>query len=138
MAQGKKTDNETILKVMLSYTCTGNFNETARVLNLPESTVRKIYYDNKDNEDYKKLCEQKKLNFVEKANRIIDKTLNRIEQELDSDTKIPLNQLATTLGITLDKKTLVETGATSNETPVVQVNIVDNSNLESTLYEEED
>jgi hypothetical protein len=64
--------------------------------------------------------------------------MNRIEKELDSDTKIPLNQLATTLGIAIDKKALVETGINTTETPSVQINIVDNSNLESTLYEEEE
>ncbi len=137
MAKGKQLEMLDIYKIMLCYYTTRNYSEVERRLGVPRKTVEKIYNEHKDDEEFKKLCQQKKEEFVEKANRIIDKTMNRIEQELDSDTKIPLNQLATTLGITIDKKTLVENGTLTNETPIVNVNIVDNSNLEKTLYEEE-
>jgi hypothetical protein len=138
MAKGKQLEMLDIYKIMLCYYTTRNYSEVERRLGIPRKTVEKIYNEHKNDEEFQKLCQQKKDEFVEKANRIIDKTMNRIEKELDSDTKIPLNQLATTLGITIDKKALVETEINTTETPSVQINIVDNSNLESTLYEEEE
>ena len=41
MAKGKKTDNETIYKVMLSVFSTGNYSETARQLNMPVRDSRR-------------------------------------------------------------------------------------------------
>lgn len=138
MTKGKPVEMLDIYKIMLCYFTTRNFSEVERRLNIPRKTIEKIYNEHKDDEEFKKLCQQKKEEFVEQANRIINKTMDRIEKELDSDTKIPLNQLATTLGITIDKKSLVETGSIDKETPSVQINIVDNSNLETSLYDEEE
>ena len=115
MAKGKKTDNETIYKVMLSYITTRNYSETARQLDMPESTVRKIIDDNKDKEEFAKLCEEKREEFAEKATRLIDKALNRLEKALDDDKeKIPVNNLSTVIGTLYDKKNLSEGKATVN------------------------
>lgn len=115
MAKGKKTDNETIYKIMISMFSTGNFSETARQLNMAESTVEKIYKENKDKEEFVKLCEEKKDQFIEKANRIIDKALNRLEKSLDDkEEKIPVNNLSTVIGTLVDKRNLAEGKATSN------------------------
>lgn len=84
MAKGKKTDNETIYKVMLSYITTRNYSETARQLNMPESTVRKIIDDNRGKEEFATLCEQKRDEFVEKADKIIYKATNLLEKRLDT------------------------------------------------------
>lgn len=84
MARGKKTDNETIYKVMISMFSTNNFCETSRQLNIPATTVEKIYKDNKDKEEFVKLCAEKKEEFVEKANRIIDKATDLLERRLDT------------------------------------------------------
>lgn len=84
MAKGKKTDNETIYKIMISMFSTNNFSETARQLNMPESTVEKIYKDNKDKEEFVKLCVEKKEEFVEKADRIINKATELLEKRLDT------------------------------------------------------
>ena len=84
MARGKKLDNETIYKIMLSYAVTRNYSETARNLGVPESTVRKVIDDNKNNEDFAILCEQKRNEFVDKANKIIDKATNLLEKRLDT------------------------------------------------------
>lgn len=84
MAKGQKTDNETIYKVMLSYIVTNNYSETARNLEMPESTVRKIISDNKDKEEFAKLCEQKRDEFVDKADKIIYKATNLLERRLDT------------------------------------------------------
>lgn len=137
MTKGKPVEMLDIYKIMLCYFTTRNFSEVERRLNIPRKTIEKIYNEHKDDEEFKKLCQEKKEEFIEQANRIINKTMNRIENKLDSNTEIPLNQLATTLGITIDKKTLIETGTIEKETPVVKIDIVDNSNLESKLYEED-
>ena len=137
MTKGKPVEMLDIYKIMLCYFTTRNFSEVERRLNIPRKTIEKIYNEHKDDEEFKKLCQEKKEEFIEQANRIINKTMNRIETKLDSNTEIPLNQLATTLGITIDKKTLIESGTIEKETPVVKIDIVDNSNLESKLYEEE-
>ena len=138
MAQGKKTDNETIYKVMLSVFSTNNYSETARQLDMPESTVEKIYKDNKDKPEFVKLCEEKRDDFIEKANQVIEKTYFRMLKALEEEDKIPLNQLATTYGIVCDKKKAAETTDIDNKTPNININIVDNStDLEKVLYEED-
>jgi len=115
MARGKKTDNETIYKVMISVFGTNNFSETARQLNMPESTVEKIYKDNKDKDEFVKLCAEKKEEFVEKADRIINKALNRLEQSLDDEkNSIPVNNLSTVIGTLYDKRALAKGESTSN------------------------
>lgn len=115
MAKGKKTDNGTIYKVMLSYIVTRNYSETARQLDMPESTVRKIIDDNKDKEEFAKLCEEKRDEFVEKATRLIDKALNRLEKALDDNKeRIPVNNLSTVIGTLYDKRNLSEGKATVN------------------------
>jgi ActR/RegA family two-component response regulator len=61
--QGKKTDNETIYKVMVSYVYTNNASETARQLDMSSTTVDKIIKDNRNKEEFKKLWEEKKEEF---------------------------------------------------------------------------
>lgn len=83
MARGKKTDNETIYKIMLSMFNTNNFSETGRQLNIPQKTVEKVFKENKDKAEFAKLCEQKKEEFVDKATRIIDKATTLLEKKID-------------------------------------------------------
>lgn len=84
MARGKKTDNETIYKVMLSVFSTGNYSETARQLKMPQKTVEDIYKKNKDKEEFAKLHEEKKDEFVQNATRIINKATELLEKRLDT------------------------------------------------------
>lgn len=115
MAKGKKTDNETIYKIMISMFSTNNFSETARQLNIPITTVEKIYKDNKDKKEFVKLCNKKKEEFTDKASRIIDKALNRLEKALDDEEdRIPVNNLSTVIGTLYDKKALAEGKSTVN------------------------
>ncbi len=83
MPRGKKTDNETIYKIMISVFSTGNFCETGRQLDIPARTVEKIYKQNKDKPEFAKLCEEKKDEFVENATRIINKSTKLLERRLD-------------------------------------------------------
>lgn len=82
MPRGKKTDNKTIYKVLLSYATTNNTRETARQLNLAQTTVSKIIKENKDKPEFVKICSQKKVEFVEKANKIIDKATDLLDKRL--------------------------------------------------------
>lgn len=120
--KGKKTDNETIYKVMISMFSTNNFSETARQLNMPESTVEKIYKDNKDKEEFVKLCAEKKEEFVEKADRIINKALYRLEKSLDNEeNSIPVNNLSTVIGTLYDKRALAKGESTSNTGLIIKM-----------------
>lgn len=115
MAKGKKTDNETIYKIMISMFSTNNFSETSRQLNIPITTVEKIYKDNLHKEEFVKLCNKKKEEFTDKASRIIDKALNRLEKALDDEEdRIPVNNLSTVIGTLYDKRALAKGESTSN------------------------
>ena len=113
--RGKKTSPEVIYQVMTSYAITNNFNETARNLNMAVATVKNIVDDNKDAEEFKKLRTEKENEFAEKASRIIDKLLERIENEvLDEEKEIPLNHLTTAMGTLYDKRALSKGEMTQN------------------------
>ena len=115
MARGKKTSPETIYKVMTSYAITKNYNQTAKNLGMPESTVEKIVKDNKDTEEFKKLCEQKQEEFSEKASVIIDMLLERITETVaDNEKDIPLHHLTTAIGTLYDKRALSRGEMTQN------------------------
>lgn len=115
MAKGKKTDNETIYKIMVSMFSTNNFSETGRQLGIATTTVEKIYKDNKDKPEFVKLCNEKKEEFTDKASRLIDKALKRLEEALDNkEDKIPVNNLSTVIGTLYDKRALAKGESTSN------------------------
>ena len=115
MARGKKTSPETIYKVMTSYAVTNNYNQTAKNLGMPESTVEKIVKDNKDKDEFRKLCEQKREEFSEKASVIIDMLLNRITETVaDNEKDIPLHHLTTAIGTLYDKRALSRGETTQN------------------------
>lgn len=122
MARGKKTDNETIYKIMISMFSTDNFNETSRQLNIPVKTVETIYKKNIEKEEFAKLRIEKKEEFADKATRIIDKALNRLEKILDNDEeKIPTNNLSTVIGTLYDKRALAQGESTVNNTITINM-----------------
>ncbi len=115
MARGKKTSPEVIYKVMTSYAITKNYNQTAKNLGMAESTVEKIVKDNKDTDEFKKLCEQKQEEFSEKASVIIDMLLERITETVaDNEKDIPLHHLTTAIGTLYDKRALSRGESTQN------------------------
>lgn len=171
MAQGKKTDNETIYKIMMSYYITRNYSETGRELGMNEATIRHIVKENIGKEEFTKLFEKKKEEFIETANRIINKGTEllekRIDLALDNQDELDelicevwnadrdeidpqakkglvsklnklqlnnLNEITTAIGIMYDKKKIAENGTIPVETPTLNINIIDNSNLEKELY----
>lgn len=138
MAKGKKTDTQTIYNIMASYFETRNYSQTGRDLDIPEQTVEKIVKEHLKDQEYRELWEKKKEDFITKADVIIYKAMDKLIQQLDNQENIPINQLTTAIGTMYDKKTISQTGVMGNDTPSVQINIVDNSNLEKSLYEEEE
>ena len=122
MSRGKKTSPEMIYKIMTSWAITGNHKETAKLLGMAEATVRKIVKDNKDKKEFAKLCEEKKETFSKKAEKIIDKALERLACELEDEEKeIPVNHLAKVIGIMYDKKALADGQATNNVTVSIKL-----------------
>ena len=115
MARGKKTSPEVIYQVMTSWAMTNSYSQTARDLNMAITTVEKIVKDNKDKEEFVKLCNDKRDTFVEKATEIINILLERIVRETtDEEKDIPLNQLTTALGTVYDKRALAKGETTQN------------------------
>lgn len=109
MSRGKKTSPEVVYQIMTSWAVTKNYKETADSLGLPVSTVKKIVDKHIQEEKFEKLCNKKEQEFTQKADRIIDKAFNRLEKELDDESKdIPVNHLTTVIGTMTDKKLLLE------------------------------
>ena len=135
MAQGKKLDSQQIYNIMNSFFETRSYAQTGRDLETPASTVEKIVKEHLNDKEFVELWAKKKEDFATKADLIIHKAMDRLIRELDSDKEIPVNQLTTAIGTMYDKKAINENGL-DNTTPNVQINIVDNSNLEKVMYEE--
>lgn len=83
MAKGKKTSPEVIYKVMVSWSLTQSFAETARELGMPETTVEKIVKDHKDEKEFAELCAENKEWFKSSAERILRKSTTLLERKLD-------------------------------------------------------
>jgi lysyl-tRNA synthetase class I len=113
--RGKKTDNETIYKIMISMFSTNNAEETARLLEIPVTTVKDIYKKNENKPEFVELRSKKTDQFIQKANEIIDKAMERLLEELkDKENRIPVNNLSTVIGTLVDKRNLAEGKATVN------------------------
>ena len=115
MARGKKTDYDKIYNVMTTWFATHNYEETARVLNMPSATVKDIVKANKDAEEFIELRRQKQEEFSDKASVIIDMLLERITETVaDGDKDIPLHHLTTAIGTLYDKRALSKGEMTQN------------------------
>ena len=137
MARGKQTDTQTIYNIMCSYFDTRTYTRTGEELGIPKSTVEKIVKEHIKDKEFVDLWNKKKEDFATKADMIIYKAMDKLINQLDTQESIPINQLSTTIGTLYDKKMIAEHGILGTDTPSVNINIVDNSNLEKILYEEE-
>ena len=75
--RGKQLSKDRVYAIMLSVFTTGNYNETAKQLNLPFSTVKTIYDRNKNKPEFAKLREKKENEFINRADRSIQKEMDR-------------------------------------------------------------
>lgn len=136
-------------KIIADYVDNGNYSETARINNTTDTTVRTIIKDNKDMALEK--MEQKKqqntkdiLEYMEetkeKRKKVIDLCLEKMEERLNKDELMNIKDIATAYGVLVDKSLKVnEINSTSNNSntnvPIIKLEVVDNSNLESVLYD---
>ena len=136
-------------KIIADYVDNGNYSETARINNTTDTTVRTIIKDNKDMALEK--MEQKKqqntkdiLEYMEetkeKRKKVIDLCLEKMEERLNKDELMNIKDIATAYGVLVDKSLKVNemngNGNNSNiNIPTIKLEVVDNSNLESVLYD---
>lgn len=136
-------------KIIADYVDNGNYSETARINNTTDTTVRTIIKDNKDMALEK--MEQKKqqntkdiLEYMEetkeKRKKVIDLCLEKMEERLNKDELMNIRDIATAYGVLVDKSLKVNemngNGNNSNtNVPIIKLEVVDNSNLESVLYD---
>lgn len=136
-------------KIIADYVDNGNYSETARINNTTDTTVRTIIKDNKDMA--LKKMEQKKqqntkdiLEYMEetkdKRKKVIDLCLEKMEERLNKDELMNIKDIATAYGVLVDKSLKVnEMNSVGNNSsinvPTIKLEVVDNSNLESVLYD---
>lgn len=137
MAKGVTTDRETLYKVMTSYFMTRSYSATARELEMPISTVENLVKTHIKDEEFVKLWKEKKEDFATMADVMIYKAMDKLNNELDKQENIPINQLTTAIGTLYDKRRIESIGSVESTTPDITINIVDNSDLEKALYEED-
>ena len=137
-------------KIIADYVDNSNYSETARMNNTTDTTVRTIIKNNKDMALEK--MEQKKqqntkdiLEYMEetkdKRKKVIDLCLEKMEERLNKDELMNIKDIATAYGVLVDKSLKVnEMKSTGNNlntnVPTIKLEVVDNSNLESVLYED--
>ena len=136
-------------KIIADYVDNGNYSETARINNTTDTTVRTIIKDNKDMA--LKKMEQKKqqntkdiLEYMEetkdKRKKVIDLCLEKMEERLNKDELMNIKDIATAYGVLVDKSLKVNEIKSSGNNlntnvPTIKLEVVDNSNLESVLYD---
>ena len=136
-------------KIIADYVDNGNYSETARMNKVDEKTVRRIV---KSDDDFPgKALEKKQQNTKdileymdktkEKRQKVIDLCLEKMEERLNKDELMNIRDIATAYGVLVDKSLKVnEMNSTSNNSnanvPTIKLEVVDNSKLESVLYEE--
>ena len=136
-------------KIIADYVDNGNYSETARINNTTDTTVRTIIKDNKD-VALKKMELKKQQNTKdileymeetkEKRKKVIDLCLEKMEERLNKDELMNIRDIATAYGVLVDKSLKVNemngNGNNSNiNVPTIKLEVVDNSNLESVLYD---
>ncbi len=122
MARGVKIDNQKIAEIITSYALTNSYNATAKECGVSANSVKNIIVKQKaENADkFEKVCKEKKETFIQKADKIIDKALNKLDKVLDEDN-IPANHLTTVIGTLIDKKRLVGGESTNNDTITIKM-----------------
>lgn len=82
MPSGKVKTKEEVAEILASMANTSNLHETSRQLNVPVNTVKKIFDENRYDEDYKDLQQSVKMNFAKKATSVIDKGMQLLDMRL--------------------------------------------------------
>lgn len=97
-----------------------NIKKTANEYNITTRYIYKLLKSDASKEIEKNITESKQ-EFSKRANEIIKKLLDRIEEKALYDDKTTLSQLSTTLGILYDKSRLENNLSTNNSS--ININI---------------
>ena len=120
MAQGKKYDELTKEKALAMLAVNNNVSEVARQMKLPTTTVADWKRAAEKTDDFVKVREEKKKEFIQTAWRIIEKgskILDRKLTEADEDlSKADMRAISTVLGTIYDKQAL----ASAEPTQIVE------------------
>lgn len=112
MARGVKIDNQKIQEIIASYALTNSYNATAKETGVCANSVKNIISKQKSEnaDEYAKVCEEKKELFSDRANRIINKSLDLIEDRIDTarENQVELEEIIQMVW-EQDKKELNET-----------------------------
>jgi len=119
----EKLTKEQREELKLEYRTDNTKANLKRLIDKYGITERRLFQIVKEDftEESKKSIIESQYNFSKRANEIIKKALDRIEQMIDNDDKITLSQLSTTLGILYDKSRLENNLSTSNNS--ININI---------------
>lgn len=115
--------------ILLEYTLNKtntNIDSICLKYNISKRTLYDIVhsFDNKETNDIiNSSIKEYKKNFTKKANNIIEKALNRIDNQLNDNENINISQLSTMLGILYDKTRLEDNLSTSNNSFNININI---------------
>ena len=80
MPRGVKTDKQKEYDVMVSYALTNSYNATSKETGVSDDTVKDIIERNY--EEFRKIQEIKKEDFLNRSNRIIDKMTNLLDRRV--------------------------------------------------------
>ena len=120
MAQGKKYDELTREKALALLAVNNNVSEVARQMKLPITTVSDWKKQAEKSDDFAKVREEKKKEFIQTAWRIIEKGSKIIDRkltEVDADiSKADMRAISTVLGTIYDKQAL----ASAEPTQIVE------------------
>lgn len=83
MARGKQISPEDVYAIMASWMTTGNYAETARMLDRPETTVRDIVTKHKNDPEYEELRREKMKEFSARASEVIQKGMILLNRRFD-------------------------------------------------------
>ena len=120
-----KLQSQDIAEIMTEYLLdksTSNVERLIKKYNISRSRFYQVVRDKRNKELLEESIKKNRQNFTKKCDAIINKALQRLNQELENpDVDININQLTTTLGILYDKSRLEDGLSTSNQ--AIQINI---------------
>ena len=110
----RKLTEEQRKEILLSYKLDNSKNNISKLCNDYNITKQTIFNIAKSDITLDKNIIESQSNFTKRANEIITKAFDRLEDKLKDDDKATISQLATLIGILYDKSRLENNLSTSN------------------------
>lgn len=117
----RKLTDEQRKEILLSYKLDNSKNNISKLCNDYNITKQTIFNIAKSDITLDKSIIESQSNFTKRANEIIAKAFDRLEDKLKDDDKATISQLATLIGILYDKSRLENNLSTSNNS--ININI---------------